>query len=148
MNNNEQSTNDAFGSLKQKKFESNEHMNQLETELMSKYRSANSLSFVVKHKVLLIWICALLVGSSAVAAGTALIKHRLYLYDIKISRNGEILSMPKIIVEEGQKASIKITGGDQDFEMEILKDGSIIYHGDEDIEVDVTVEEIKVNKED
>ncbi len=143
MNNNDQSTNDALGAIKQQKFESSKHINQLETELMNKYRSVDSLSFAARHKVLLIWICAMLIGSSAIAAGTVLLKQKLY--NIELSRNGEVFSSPSIIVEDGQKASITVTGGDDDFEMEILEDGSIIYHGAEDVDVDVEVEEIETN---
>lgn len=145
MNNNEQYTNEALSALKQQQFKSSEHMSQLETELMSKYRSFNSLGFASRHKVLLVWLFAVLTGTSAIAAGAALLKHRLY--NIELSLNGEVFSSPSILVEEGQKASITVTGGDDDFEMEILEDGSIIYHGSEDVDVDVKVEEIDVNED-
>ena len=109
---------------------------------MGKYRSVDSLSFAAKHKVLLVWICALLVGSSAIAAGAKLFSKQR-LYDIQLTRDGEILSSPRIIVNEGQKASMTIG----DITMEVLEDGSVIYHGPEDVDVDVKVEELETNND-
>ena len=146
MKNDDQFTNDALRALKQQQIKSNEHMNQLETELMGKYRSVDSLSFAARHKVLLIWICALLVGSSAIAAGAKLFSKQR-LYDIKLTLDSEIISSPRILVNEGQEASIFITGGDVDFKIQVLEDGSVIYHGPEDVDVDVKVKEIDVNED-
>ena len=146
MTDNEQFTNDAIRKLKQKQFDSSEHMSQLETELMSKYRSVDSLSFAARHKVLLVWICVMLVGSSAIAAGAKLFSKQR-LYDIKLTLDSEIISSSRILVNEGQEASIFITGGDVDFKIQVLEDGSVIYHGPEDVDVDVKVKEIDVNED-
>ena len=140
MTKNHDSVDHALGSLKNLQYPADDHMNDLQTELMGAYPSMKSTSIFARHKTLIVLLGVTLIGGTAIAAGVALRKQRLY--DVKLSHNGELLSAPRLLVNEGQSASLTVTDGDQTFTMEVLEDGTIIYHGRDDIDVDVTVTEL------
>ena len=140
MANDHDSVDNALGSLKNLHYPEDEHMSDLQTKLMSSYGSMKSPSIFAQHRTLIVLLGVTLIGGSALAATVALRKQRLY--DVKLSHNGELLSTPRILVNEGQSASLTVTDGDQTFTMKILEDGTIIYHGRDDIDVDVTVTEL------
>ncbi len=130
----------ALHSLRNLRCESGEHMSELQTKLMGSYRSKHSASVFARHRTLFVVLSLMLISGGAIAATVALRKQRLY--DVKLSHNGELLSAPRILVNEGQSASLTVTDGDQTFTMKILEDGTIVYHGRDDIDVEVTVAEI------
>ena len=140
MTKNHDSVDHALGSLKNLQYPADDHMNDLQTQLMGSYPSMKSTSIFARHRTLIVLLGVALIGGTAIAATVALRKQRLY--DVKLSHNGELLSAPRILVNEGQSASLTVTDGDQTFTMKILEDGTIVYHGRDDIDVDVTVTEI------
>ncbi len=146
MTKNHDSVDHALGSLKNLQYPADDHMIDLQTELMGAYPSMKSTSIFARHKTLIVLLGVTLIGGTAIAAGVALRKQRLY--DVKLSHNGELLSAPRLLVNEGQSASLTVTDGDQTFTMEVLEDGTIIYHGRDDIDVDVTVTELDADDDD
>lgn len=140
MAKNHDSVDNALGSLKSLQYPADDHINDLQTKLMGSYPTMKSASIFAKHRTLFVVLSVALIGGSAIATGVALRKQRLY--DVKLSHNGELLSTPRILVQEGQSASLTVTDGDQTFTMKILEDGTIVYHGRDDIDVEVTVTEI------
>ena len=141
MANDHDSVDNALSSLKNLHCPTDDHMSNLQTKLMGSYGSMKSPSIFARHRTLIVLLGVALIGGSAIAATVALRKQRLY--DVKLSHNGELLSAPRILVNEGQSASITVSDGEQTFTMEVLEDGTIIYHGRDDIDVDVTVTEIE-----
>ena len=137
---NHDSVDNALGSLKNLHCPVDDHMDELQTKLMGSFHPAQSASVFARHRTLIILLGLTLIGGSAIAAGAVLRKQRLY--DIELSHNGELLSSPRILVNEGQSASLTVTDGDETFTMKILEDGTIVYYGRDDIDVDVTVTEL------
>ncbi len=135
----------ALDSLKAGRPDAGNHINQLEKQLMSNYRPASTASFISRHRAAIAIACLLFVGGTAIATTIAI--RRMRMYEIDMTRDGEVFSQPRVLVEEGQEATITVGsyGGDEEdnYTIEIGPDGEVVYEGPEDVELDVNVEEIE-----
>lgn len=145
MDMNDDTIDQAVRALRSHRFQGGDHLQKLQEQLLSAHGASRSRPFVRRHRLAIFWVCGLVFAGSALAAGTIILKAKLY--DIQMSRDGEVISSPRIIVEDGQAASITVSGPDLEYSIEIDPDGVITYDGPEDVEVDVVVEEVEVDQE-
>ncbi len=144
------SVDDALGALCGRHRPDSDHMNQLEKQLMTMQQSRGPGSFVQRHRIITAVLCMMILAGGAAAAHLVLSKQKLY--DFRISRDEELISQPRILVEEGQEATITVGSVDEDgnvdgYSITVGPDGEIIYEVPDDVDVDVSVEEIEVDDE-
>ena len=131
---------DALSPLRDRSWPGDAHMNRLEERLMGEYRPAQSASFVRRHRTLVIALCLFVLAGGAFAGAMLA---RYMLYDIEITRDGEVIAQPRVLVEEGQEAQVFIGNDREQYIVEILPDGTVVYDVPEGVEVDYSVQEIE-----